>query len=196
MPSKTEKPKIIEIVSVRRTRKTIAIAWTQGDASFDLEERDNPLPAFTAALDALAPLVGVICHLPKDYHEENFRVEGFGLGAKSGSQTVFLKARKGVSDAAKEFAITTPERLLTHPTGEGRYTPALADSDRELMEEAIAQAKRYIKGDRAQGQIVFEGEEDGDEDGDGEEHSNVLPLPLGDATAKPAKKKKTKKSTH
>ena len=77
---KPEKPKPIEIVSVKRTRKTIEIAWRQGDADFDLSERDNPLASFVRSLDALAPLVPVICHFPAEYAAAGLRVVGFPLG--------------------------------------------------------------------------------------------------------------------
>lgn len=169
-PPKAEKPKAIEIVSVKRTRKTIDIAWKQGDASFDLSERDNPLPGFNKALDALTPIVATICHLPAKYAEKGLRVVGFTMGEKSGALTVSLKARKDIDDAAKEFAFTTPERLLMHPTEPGKYTPPLDKGDANLVTEAVEQAKAYVRGDRAQGQIAFEDEEGegdgGEADGD------------------------------
>lgn len=178
---KKELPKPIVIVSVKRTRKTIAIAWTQGDATFDIEERDNPLPAFVKAMDALTPIVGTICHLPKAWTDTGVVVKGFKMGEQDGTPTVSLTARKDIDDAAKEFAFKTPERLLAHPTQPGKYTPPLSAEEAELVQEAIEEAKRYVKGERAQGQIEFE-----DEDENGpidEEEDETAPLPLLPADA-------------
>lgn len=156
MPSK---PKSIEIVSAQRTRKTVCIHWRQGDGSFDLDERDNPLPAFVQAFDALVDLVPTILHLPTGW-TENLRVIGIKMGEQGGAATVQLICRKSVSDASKEFPFVTPYRLLAHPSEPGSYTPPLSEADAALVWEAVEQAKAYVKGDRAQGQIEFEGDED------------------------------------
>jgi hypothetical protein len=163
---KPEKPKPIEIVSVKRTRKTIEIAWRQGDADFDLSERDNPLASFIKSLDALAPLVPVICHFPAQYAATGLRVVGFKMGEKGGAETVALSCRKDIDDVNKEFSFKTPERLLSHPTQEGKYTPALDDKAAGLVFEAIEEAKRYVRGERAQGQIAFKDDDDDRSDDD------------------------------
>ncbi len=177
-PPKAEKPKAIEIVSVKRTRKTIEIHWRQGDSKFDLNERDNPLPAFAHAMDDLASLVPTICHLPAKYAESGLRVVSFKMGEQGGAETVTLICRKDIDDAAKEFAFTTPARLLAHPATPGKYTPKLDDEDGERVHAAIEQAKLYVRGERAQGQIVFE-DNDGDEDGgeDDPKQGQLIDLP-------------------
>jgi hypothetical protein len=164
--------KPIQIVSVKRGRRNVVIHYTKGDASFELDERDNPLPAFYAAFDALPPVVGTICHLSVKYTGSGLRVIKLDVGEKGGVATVALHCRKDIDDAAKEFAFKTPERLLAHPTQEGKYTPPLPQSDVALVEEMIEQAKQYVMGNRAQGEIQFEADEeddDGDDDGKTEE---------------------------
>lgn len=177
-----EKPKAIEITSVKLGRKTISIAWTQGDASFDLCERDNPLPQFYPAFAALAPVVGVVCHFPKKYAEEGLRVIALTLGEKGGVGTITLRAKKDIDDAQNEFGFSTPTRLLAHPIQEGKYTPPLAKEDAALVDEAIEQAKAYVRGERAQGQIAFEGDDD---DADDPDEGERLPG-LNDGKADPA----------
>ena len=184
-----EKPKAIEIITVKRTRKTIYIKWRQGDGVFDLNERDNPLPDFLTAMDALAPIAGTICHLPRTY-ETGLRVVGFTIGEQSGAQTVFLIARKDIDDAAKEFAFTTPARLLAHPAEPGKYTPPLDEADASAVVEAIEQAKLYVRGERAQGQIAFEDDQEGEEDTDTQEGDD---LPFSAATPPPPEDKPKKK---
>ena len=182
-PLKPEKPKPISIVSVRRTRKSIKIAWQQGDSSFDLDERDNPLPSFINAFDAVTPLVATICHFPSEYIAQGMRVVGLKMGEQGGAETVSLIARKDLSDASKEFAFVTPERLLQHPTQEGKYTPPLTPEEAELVHELIEQAKLYVRGKRAQGQIEFDGDDES-EDGSGtHEPDQGAELPLGEGAA-------------
>lgn len=188
--------KAIDIISVQRTRKTIVIHWQQGDGKFDLDERDNPLPSFGQAFDALPPVVGMICKFSPHWCSENLRVIGIIMGEQGGAATVQLVCRKSISDASKEFAFKTPPRLLAHPTEPGSYTPPLSDKDAALVWEAVEQAKLYVRGDRAQGQIAFE-DDAGSDDGSGETAPEAgEELPLAPAPAEPpppAKKRRSRK---
>ena len=173
-PAAPEKPRSIQITSVKRTRKTIEIGWTQGDASFDLCERDNPLPSFGAALDALLPIVVAVLHLPEDYADK-ISVTGFNIGEQSDARTVSFRVEVTFDDASKTLKFTTPTRLLAHPVTPGVYTPPLPLEFVGRVEEAIEQARLYIIGERAQGQIELpEGDdEDSEAEDDGGEQ---LPL--------------------
>jgi hypothetical protein len=197
-------PLTIQIVEIKRTRKRIEIAWTQGKSRFDLAETDNPLPSFMASLDALAPLVATICHLPPEYAKEGLRVTGVAIGEHSGAPTVSLTARKDLDDASKEFVFRTPARMMAIPAAEGSYTPPLCNADVALVDEAIEQAKGYVKGERAQGEIIFEQDEDDEEEFDPED----LPLLPGGVVGegadgevagvvedKPKRKRKAKAAT-
>lgn len=155
--------KPIVITNIFRTRKTIRIAWTQGDASFDLEETENPLPSFMVALEALVPLVAVVCHFPANYVENGARVCGIICGSKGGADTVVFDVRKDLDDAAKEFKFKTPERLLQKPTEEGTYTPPLQEAQAALVYTLIEEAKSYVKGQRSQGSLpLLDGEDEGE----------------------------------
>lgn len=180
---KREKPKAIEILKVWRTKKRIVIRYRKGDDEITEKSRDNPRKAFDDCLDALVPVVLSILHLPKDY-DEGMRIMGFAMSEKKGAQGVSVFARKDLSDAAKEFPIETPVRLLEHPTDPGSYTPAIPKDQVDLVREAISAAKEYVRGERAQGQLSLEDEED--EDGDGPEDDPTAPLDF-EAEAKAAK---------
>lgn len=194
MPTKSKPPrpasKAIEIASVQRTRKTVVIFYRQGDGKFDLDERDNPLPSFGQAFDALTPLVSSILHVPETWAAENLRVVGLIMGEQGGAATVQLVCRKSLSDASKEFPFKTPPRLLAHPTEPGSYTPPLINAEAALVWEAVEQAKLYVRGDRAQGQIAFDDGDAGADDGTGTtepEAGQNLEFPSTDEAAKPAK---------
>lgn len=195
------KPKAIELISGKLTRKTVRSAWQQGDGKFDLDERDNPLPALAKSLLALVPVVTSILHV-HDVWGNDLRIIGVKMGEQGGAATVQIMCRKSISDAAKEFDFITPYRLLAHPSEPGTYTEPLTDARAALVWEVVEQFKNYIRGDRAQGQIEFEGEDDDDADGagagkDGDKTDPLLfpaPEEKSPATPKsPAKKRAAKK---
>lgn len=146
----------LRIIKVRRTRKSIKIHYRNGDEEHEITSRDMPLPSFVAALDSLQPVVLAICGLPAEY-AENLVVSGFTLTDKG---MVTFQAKKSLPEASGPFNIATPLRFMDHPEEEGTYTPALDAQSVELIEEAEEQAKAYIKGDRAQGQLPLPDGED------------------------------------
>lgn len=184
-----KKSTAIEIVHVKLTRKTVFIKWTQGENERTLNERDEPLPSFRAAFSALPSLVGTVCHFPAKWTDEGVRVTELHVGTKGGVATASLTARKDLDDASKEFAFTTPERLLEMPTEEGAYSPPLCKDDAALILDAISEAKLYVRGDRSQTQIQFDDGKDDDE-AEGGEGDQTGDLPLGEnATGKVVKPK-------
>lgn len=155
----------LTILKVRRTRKHVAIEYRNGDEDHKLKSRDKPLPAFDNAIAALAPLVCELLHLPKTY-VENMRAVGVTITDGSGNEQVMLIASKSLDDAQGPFNIATPLRLMDLPEAEGSYTPPLGANQVALIDEVVEQAKQYILGNRAQGQIEFEKEDADDESED------------------------------
>lgn len=169
------KPRAIQITSVKRTRKTIEIGWTQAESAFELCERDNPLPSFITALDALLPVVVAVLHLPDSYAEK-ITVVGFNIGKQSDACTVNLRVEVAFEDASKTLKFTTPSRLLAHPVTPGVYTPPLPVEFVGLVAEAVEQAKLYVMGERAQGQIELPEDGDDEDSEDDKDDGDQLPL--------------------
>ena len=151
----------LRITRVKRTRQNISIAWKVGEDEFDLTSRDNPLPSFAKALDALAPVVCAICGLPDGY-KEGLTANGAYISAVAGVDAVTLVASKQLPDNNRPFNISTPLRLMSAPETEGAANPPLLEKQISAIQEVLDEAKRYVKGDRAQGQIQFEPEEGGE----------------------------------
>lgn len=177
-------PTSLRIIKVRRTRKSITIHYRNGDEDHEITSRDMPLPSFMKSLDALKPVVLSICGLPDEYAED-MTVSGFTLTDKG---MVTLQAKKSLPDASAPFNIATPLRFLDNPAEEGTYTPALELSAVSLISDAEEEAKSYVKGDRARGQLPLP--EDETED-DAEEGDVVQGEFAGDnqGTGKPAKQR-------
>jgi hypothetical protein len=112
-----------------------------------------------------------ILHLPKSYlgsesKEEAGKtlnpltVSGITITDKQEVRLVTIVAKKDLPDAHSPFNIATPLRFLEHPEEEGSYSPALTDKQGALIEELIEEAKRYVKGERAQGSLPLEDDSD------------------------------------
>ena len=185
----------LRILKVKRTRTHIFIDYTSDAEERTLKSRDNPLPTFVKAFEALPPLVCEIVGLPAEYTAK-LTVTGVTLCDSGGNEHVMLTAKKELTDNNRPFNINTPLRLTDQPQEEGTYSPPLSEKQVALVQSVIDEASAYIKGDRAQGQIAFEeGESDADEE-EGEESTpepsegKQLPFPNTD-TGKPKTKRKS-----
>lgn len=173
-------PTALTILKVRRTRKHVVIHYRNGENDHNIKCRDNPLPAFDAAISALAPLVIELLALPSTY-VENLKATGITISDASGNDQVCVVAQKSLPDANGPFNICSPP---------------LTGKQVDLIDEVVEQAKLYVRGDRAQGQIAFDDGEEGADDGSGDvapDKGQELPFPAGSA-GKPAKKSKPRKS--
>jgi len=187
----SDKPKIIVIESVSRTRRHIVIEYTQGDETRSVKSNENPLPEFNAALDALTPLLTRIIEAGDGY-DTNLKISGITMGTLRDVRTVRIYAKKSLALCGKMLSLDTPPVLLSTPTTEGGITEPIEASEAELIEAALEEAKRYVLGERAQGTLDLDDDEDEEEyDHDPLASDNTEPLPMGDV-GKPAKKKKTK----
>jgi hypothetical protein len=161
----------MEIYKIRRKRTAVVIDYTNEGEQHSVTSTDRPLQSFDDALNALAPLVVEILHLPKSYlgtesKEEKGKllnpltVSGITIAQKQEVRLVTLVAKKDLPDAHSPLNIATPLRFLEHPEEEGSYSPALTDKQGALIEELIEEAKKYAKGERAQGTLPLESDED------------------------------------
>lgn len=188
----------MHIELVRRIRKKIVIKYTADNEKRSLEATENPLPSFTAAFDALPPLVVDICHLPAKF-AAGLIVTEMKLTDK-GNELVTFRASKEVDDSTDAFKFSTPNRLTAFPSEEGKCSPPLKDEQVALIKSLIDEAAAYVKGQRAQGQIDFQAGEHEEDEGDGDdgatepEAGETLQFSQSAAndTGTPAKKKRKK----
>lgn len=175
---KPEKPKAISILEVRRTRRFIRIHYRKGDEDFKIRSNENPLKAFNDALDAMAPLSCKVCEAGPGWLDK-VRVMGVSIGDLRDAKTVSVHVQKAVSLSGKVLELTTPPALLSTPQTEGGVTDPLPNEDAELVATVIEEAKRYVKGERAQG-VMDLGDDDEDDDEDAEAaQGELLQMPAG-----------------
>lgn len=167
-------PSAITIKKVRRTRTHVFIAYSHANEDGTVKSRENPLPAFNAALDSLAPLVCAICAFPPGY-SDRMTIGGLTLAGTVDAQLVTIVAKKDLPDNNRPFNIATPLRLLFAPEPVEGAAPEPGPKAIPLPKDAvglidivIAQAKRYVAGERAQGLINFDAGAEGDGEGDEE----------------------------
>jgi len=187
-----KKPASLVIHKVRMTRRNVIIVYNNGSESLSISSPENPLPQFKTAIAALVPLILQICHLPENY-EANLVATGLTITDKG---MVTIQSKKSLDDASGPFNIATPLRLIETPTEEGTYSPPLTDVQNSVIDEVIEQAKQYVLGNRAQG-LLFQEDEDENDLPEGIEapleESNTLPFEPkgGPVTGKKTRKKKS-----
>jgi hypothetical protein len=161
----------MEITKVSITRTAVQIKYTTkelGDASLD--HTDRPLPSFYKALQALTPLVIETLDLPKSYvgkepkegDEEPglpLRVQSVTFVTKGESRQVCITATKVLALTPSPFNITVPLRYMDQPTKEGATSEPYGKKAVAALEEVIEEAKAYIRGERAQGTLPLETED-------------------------------------
>ena len=173
------------VQKVRLTRSKVAVEYrTPTGEAHSLECADAPLPSFVAAIHALAPLILEVVHLPAEYGD-HLTPTGLTLTDKQEAKLVTLTGKKELPDAHAPFNIATPLRFMAHPETEGSYSPPLTDAQVALVNEVLEEAKRYVKGERAQGQLPLDGATDDDEGEGADEDTNTAPLPFTGTPAAP-----------
>lgn len=173
----SEKPKTIDVLEVRRTRRFITIKYKQGDDTHTLKTNEAPLPEFGQSLDALADVARTVVEAPEEW-TANLTVTGFKHETFRDVRAASVLVNKGIAASGKVLKVTTPAALLAQPQTEGAFTPPLKTAHVGLVETAVEEAKRYILGERAQGTLPLQkpDESEPSEPAAGEE----LPFPGGD----------------
>lgn len=186
---KAEKPKHIDVIEVRRTRRFITVKYKQGDDTHTLKTNENPLPEFHQAMDALAPLACKVVEAPEGWNT-NLKVTGLKHGTFRDVRSASIMLQRGVVLSGKVLNVSTPPALLSTPATEGVITEPLKPVDAELVANVIEEAKRYVKGERAQGTLDMEEPEatEGDPANEEGNQGQLIPLPPGDK-GKPVKGK-------
>lgn len=157
MPAKEEKPKQVVITSVRNLRKSIKIEYTQGTDAFTINCHDMPQKSFYTALEKLAPHVCALCDFAaKD--SEKISATGITVREKGDNNLALIVARKTIKRGKRVFNISTP-LLPMYADDENKTADHMDEEEAKAIEKVISEAKKYVAGDRAQGQIEFEDDE-------------------------------------
>ena len=169
----------LNIRKIRRSSKKLSFTYLNGEEEHAAAYKDNPLPSFGPSLDALAPLVCELCELPKDY-KDGLTVSGLTLCESGKVECVTIVAKKEIAGNSRPFNIATPLIPIDQPEeGEGSH---LTIAQAILVETAVEEARKYIRGERSQGQMKLspeaeETEVEGDEEPEAGEPGNLIAMP-------------------
>jgi len=153
----------MQISKVRLKQRAVVIEYSSEKESHALTSRDNPLPSFVTAVENLKAIALGILHLPAEYAEK-MKTTGLTLVDKQETQLVTIVAQKELPECHSPFNIATPLRFMAHPETEGSYSPPLTEKEVAAVQEVIDEAKKYVAGERAQGQLPLGKDEDADDD--------------------------------
>ena len=155
----------LNIRKIRRSSKKLSFTYLNGEEEHSASYKDNPLPSFGPSLDALAPLVCELCELPHDY-KDGLTVSGLTLCESGKVECVTIVAKKEIAGNSRPFNIATPLIPIDQPEeGEGSH---LTIAQAILVETAVEEARKYIRGERSQGQMKLTPEESKEEETDDE----------------------------
>ena len=169
----------LNIRKIRRSSKKLSFTYLNGEEEHAAAYKDNPLPTFGPSLDALAPLVCELCELPRDYIA-GLTVSGLTLCESGKVECVTIVAKKEIAGNSRPFNIATPLIPIDQPEeGEGSH---LTIAQAILVETAVEEARKYIRGERSQGQMKLspeaeETEVEGDEEPEAGEPGNLIAMP-------------------
>ena len=169
----------LNIRKIRRSSKKLSFTYLNGEEEHAAAYKDNPLPSFGPSLDALAPLVCELCELPKDY-KDGLTVSGLTLCESGKVECVTIVAKKEIAGNSRPFNIATPLIPIDQPEeGEGSH---LTIAQAILVETALEEARKYIRGERSQGQMKLtpeaeETEVEGDEEPEAGDTGNLIAMP-------------------
>ena len=165
----------LNIRKIRRSSKKLTFVFLNGEEEHSASYKDNPLPTFGPSLDALAPLVCELCELPKDY-KDGLTVSGLTLCESGKVECVTIVAKKEIAGNSRPFNIATPLIPIDQPEeGEGSH---LTIAQAILVETAVEEARKYIRGERSQGQMKLAPEAETEVvDEDEPDADNMIQLP-------------------
>jgi hypothetical protein len=160
----------MDITKISLTRTNVHIEYTNEGDTYKYDSADKPLPSFYEAMKGLAPLVIETLGLPKNYVGEEpkegdktpglpLRVQGITIVTKGDSRQVLITATKVLELTPSPFNITVPLRYMDPPTKEGATSEPYGKKHVALLEKVIEEARSYLNGNRAQGQLPLETEE-------------------------------------
>ena len=169
----------LNIRKIRRSAKKLSFVFLNGEEEHSASYKDNPLPSFGPSLDALAPLVCELCELPREYIA-GLTVSGLTLCESGKVECVTIVAKKEIAGNSRPFNIATPLIPIDQPEeGEGSH---LTIAQAILVETAVEEARKYIRGERSQGQMKLspeaeETEVEGDEEPEAGAPGNLIAMP-------------------
>lgn len=120
-----------------------------------ISSSDQPDRAFPTALAALAADVAGICELP-DTDQAKLSVRGVTLTYTNGIRGACITALKSLKTADAPLVLNTPH-LPESPYGDND-APTLALETIERLDVLVAEAARYLAGERAQARLILEPE--------------------------------------
>lgn len=178
MAKKTEE---IVITAVRNNRKSIHVEWLQGADEYGVNFHDNPLPSFLKALEKLPAHVCTLCEFPA---KDADKIEATGITAteKGDNTLALIVAKKKIKKAGRVFNIATP-LLPMYADPENKTADCMSEDEAGAIEKVIAEAKKYVLGERAQGQIKFDEPEKPEKKKEGDNTEPFPNMAPGDAKA-------------
>ncbi len=176
MSAKPKKEETVTIKSVRNTRAAIVIEWTEGSDDCSRTFHDNPLKSFLNALDGLTEHVITLGEFPAGY-AKGIEATGITLREKGDNVLAMITAKKKLKRNGRVFNIATPILAMYEGGEDEKGADHMTEVEAAAVEKMIKEAKKYLAGERAQGQIEFVSPEPPKKAGDNTEQFPAMTEP-------------------
>jgi hypothetical protein len=156
----------ITVRLVRYNLRNIRIEWENNGDSYAVTFHENPLPSFMKALEALPPHVADLCDMP-DKDVEKITATGVTIRplGEDNSQALIV-ARKTIRKGKRVFNISTPLLpMYSAKDAEKKGSDCMTEDQARAIMKVATEARKYIRGERAQGRLEYEEEKKGDGEG-------------------------------
>lgn len=116
---------------------------------YSMSCKQEPLPSFIEAMEALAPEVAKICELD-EVDAQKLTVSGvsFSYGGEDGVMGAVITAQKALKNTSAPLCLNTPHKPSALYGEDGDLANLLDSTTVLKLEDLQAEAERYIKGER------------------------------------------------
>lgn len=132
-----------------------------------IKTKDAPRPEFHTALQGLKEHLLEILEL-SDGYGKSMKMTGLSLSTKADVTSVILKAKKTLQNTASCFNLITPKKPM-EAGEESAGDDVMSKEAVDAINQMIAEAKMFVKGERNQGMLALESDSDDEEEGEEEE---------------------------
>jgi hypothetical protein len=127
----------------------------EGWCDMKLTSEDAPLPEFIEALAAVKPELLQVLELPASYGA-NLHIVGAVFSYKAETLCTSLIAEKALKSTRAELTIKSPSLPEAAPESNPDAEGVLPTKAALAVNELLEQCRRYLRGERAQGQLLVD----------------------------------------
>ena len=147
----------IDKVSYNPKEGRVHIEWTKtspkGAGEYAMTHAEKPRPEFLKSLAALAMDVIEICECDGHWNESDLEVRGASFSWTEGVMGATITALRKLRQSNAPLVVNTPHKPAQPYAAGGDDSNCLSEECVERLTTLMDEARKYINGERAQGEL-------------------------------------------